>query len=50
MRRGRRLPGLIIAGIGVMIIMAMLLPTAFWWFLLGSGMIAVGVSIIKNAC
>jgi len=45
MRRGRKtgnpLGGLMIAA-GVLILMSLVLPEGFWWFLLGMGLICCG--------
>lgn len=32
---------------GMMIILGMVLPKAFWWFLLGAALIAVGVWLLR---
>lgn len=48
MRRGRGLPGMVIAGVGAMIILSMLLPAGFWWFALGVALIVVGLRIMKG--
>ena len=50
MGRGRRrwsLPGLICIALGTTIILGMILPKAFWWFLLGMGLIGFGVWLIR---
>ena len=38
--------GYILAGTGLLIILALLLPNIFWWFVLGIVMIALGLFII----
>lgn len=45
MRGGRRGCGVGYAAIiaGVVIILALILPTEFWWFLLAAGLIAAGI-------
>jgi len=53
MRKGRRcgigcILGIAAISIGVLIIMAMLLPAGFWWFVIASGMIAVGIYLIRS--
>ena len=48
MRRYRRMPGVIIMSIGLMIVLSMILPTAFWWFLFGLGLIAAGICIMRS--
>ena len=44
--RGRRplgaLIGLAMIGLGVLILLAMVLPAGFWWFVLGLGLIGGG--------
>ena len=50
MGRGRRrwsLPGLICIALGTAIILGMILPKAFWWFLLGLALIGFGVWLIR---
>jgi len=41
-----RFLGYILAGAGLLIILALLLPNIFWWFVLGIAMIALGLFII----
>ena len=48
MKRCGKLPGIVLAGTGLMIILAMLLPTSFWWFALGLALIALGIWILKR--
>ncbi len=48
MRHRKKLPGIILATLGLMIILSMILPTAFWWFLFGTALIAVGICLIKR--
>lgn len=48
MRCRGKMPGLVIAGAGLFIILAMILPTAFWWFVLGLALIALGVWLMKR--
>ncbi len=48
MRRYRRMPGVIIMSIGLMIVLSMILPTAFWWFMFGLGLIAAGICIMRS--
>lgn len=45
--RWRRV-GLIVAGAGVFIILALILPAGFWWFALGVALIAAGIAILKS--
>ena len=50
MGRGRlrwSLPGLVCIALGAVIILGMILPKAFWWFLLGAALIALGVYLIR---
>ncbi len=48
MRRRFKPAGLILAAIGVLIILAMILPAVFWWFALGIALIAAGIAILKH--
>ena len=45
--RGKRPPpnivGMICVMLGVTIILSLVLPTGFWWFMLGAGLIVLGV-------
>ncbi len=48
MRWGRRfLWGCIAIGMGIFILLALLLPAGFWWFLLGAGLIGIGIWYIR---
>lgn len=50
MKRGRRprlYPGLICLTAGLVIILSMILPVKFWWFLLGSALIGIGVYLMR---
>ncbi len=48
MRRGRGCCwGLCEIGAGVVILMALVLPAAFWWFLLGAGLIGFGIWTLR---
>ena len=38
--------GLILAGVGVTIILALILPTGFLWFLFGLGLLAGGLILL----
>lgn len=45
MRRRRRPPsftGVLIIALGVLVLLALVLPSEFWWFALGVGLIALG--------
>ena len=46
-RRRWLLPGLVCIALGVVIILGMILPKAFWWFLIGAALIALGVWLIR---
>lgn len=48
-RRGRSVCALGIVSIvvGVLIILAMVLPSGFWWFILGAALIAVGLGLLR---
>lgn len=48
MRHRRKLPGIILTALGLMIILSMILPTAFWWFAFGAALIAVGICMMKH--
>ncbi len=48
MRRGRRcLWGLIAIFMGLVILLALVLPSSFWWFVLAAGLIAFGLWYIR---
>ena len=45
MRRGRpgfNLMSLVMVFVGILIILALVLPSGFWWFILGAGLIGLG--------
>ena len=46
-RRRWLLPGLVCIALGAVIILGMILPKAFWWFLLGTALIVLGVWLIR---
>ena len=51
MRRGRPfggLPGFLMIVIGVLILLAMLLPASFWWFIIGVALIACGFYCVNK--
>ena len=48
MKRYCKTIGCALAAAGVLIILGMVLPSSFWWFLLGFALIVVGVTIIKR--
>ena len=52
--RGRRpwpnTLGLICVALGVLVILSMVLPSGFWWLLLGIGLIVFGLYLIKRCC
>lgn len=39
--------GFVFIAMGVMIILGMILPKVFWWFLLGLLLIAIGVWLLR---
>lgn len=49
-RRGRGgcVLGIIAIAAGVLIILAMLLPTGFWWLALGAALIAAGFWLLRS--
>lgn len=48
MRGGRnRVCGCISIGIGIVILLALILPTNFWWFFLGAALICGGIWFIR---
>jgi hypothetical protein len=47
MRRPCRF-GYIIAGVGVVIILAVLLPGVFWWLFFGAALVLIGVLICRH--
>lgn len=51
-RRGKRnsvLAWLCIA-VGIMVILGMILPVSFWWFMLGVSLIALGLGLKRSCC
>lgn len=48
MRRHTRTIGRVVACSGVMVILSLVLPTSFWWFVLGVVLICVGITISKR--
>ncbi len=48
MKRHGRLIGGIIACAGVMIVLSLVLPTSFWWFVMGVFLICLGLTIRKR--
>ncbi len=48
MRRHSKTIGRILACAGVMVILSLVLPTSFWWFILGVFLICVGITIMKR--
>jgi hypothetical protein len=47
MRRPCRL-GFVIAGAGVVLILAVILPGEFWWLFLGAALILIGILLCKR--
>lgn len=39
--------GRIVTWLGVFVLLALILPTSFWWFMLGAVMIYVGACVIR---
>ena len=50
MRRGRLgcVLGIALIVIGVLIILSMLLPSGFWWLILGLGLIVFGFMLLRS--
>ena len=48
MKRKNRTIGGIIAAAGVMVVLSLVLPTSFWWFVLGIVLICVGISVMRR--
>ncbi len=48
MKRHGKLIGSIIACSGVVVILSLILPTTFWWFILGIFLISVGITVMKR--
>lgn len=46
-RRPNWMLGMICILVGLFIILGMILPKAFWWFLLGVALVAVGVWLLR---
>ena len=42
--------GTVAIGVGVVILLAMVLPAAFWWFLAGIALIAGGICLSRWRC
>ena len=48
MRRGRcGLWGLAAIGLGLIIVLALILPSEFWWFFLAAGLIGLGIWCLR---
>ena len=48
MRRGRRsVCAFTCIGLGVVILLAVLLPGVFWWLLLAAGLLACGIWLLR---
>lgn len=47
-RRHSRTIGRLVACCGVMVILSLILPTSFWWFVLGVVLICIGVTLSKR--
>ena len=48
LRRGRRsIWGCAAIAAGILIILALVLPTAFWWFMIAVGLIAAGLWYLR---
>lgn len=39
--------GLVLIAVGILIILGILLPTGFWWFVLAGILIAIGVYLLR---
>ena len=39
--------GCLVALLGVFVLLALILPTSFWWFVLGAVLIYVGLCVIR---
>lgn len=48
LRRHSKTIGRIVMCCGVMVILSLVLPTSFWWFVLGMFLICVGVTIMRH--
>ncbi len=48
MRRHTKTVGRILALSGVMVILSLVLPTSFWWFVLGIVLICTGITVSKR--
>jgi len=48
MRQRRKIPGIVITILGLIIILSMILPTGFWWFSFGAALIDVGLCMMKR--
>jgi|GEM_PF-2076070 len=46
MRSWNRTLGCVLMAVGALIILGMILPGAFWWFVLGAVLIAVGCALM----
>ncbi len=46
-RRPRLLLGVFLIAVGAIIILSMILPAGFWWFILGLGLIALGIWFLR---
>ncbi len=50
MRNNKKRPprvGCVIAWLGVFILLALVLPPSFWWFIFGAALIYVGLCVVR---
>jgi hypothetical protein len=45
--RGRTL-GFVLAGAGILLILAVILPSQLWWFFLGVALILIGILFLQS--
>lgn len=48
MRRHSKAIGRVVVCCGIMVILSLVLPTSFWWFILGLVLICIGVTISRR--
>ncbi|MDR1131073.1 MAG: hypothetical protein LBL15_01485 [Oscillospiraceae bacterium] len=45
--RPRWRAGCLVALLGILVLLALILPTSFWWFALGISLIYIGICVLR---
>lgn len=46
--RGLSALGVVSIALGTVILLSMLLPPGFWWFILGAALIVIGICLLRS--